>query len=319
MSPYQKILIEGRPGPLQFSDAMHRLFAVDLAVEQPDRAQFSSQITAYCGRKLRFAALRFSPHLTRSQQFRRPTRWLVTLQREGTAHVSQDGRSSTVSAGDLFLVDPSRPFSIRTDHIFTHSIYLEPDALRRVLPEADTMTATAVPCREGAAGLFANFVDQLFACAASLDEHQADQLAHALPHTLSAALATTARQIDGAPSRIRAIHRQRVMDFLRDNLRNSALDAGTIAESVGLSTRYVYELFEDSGEPLMKRVWSHRLEHCRADLAAPALRARSIGEIAYYWGFNDVAHFSRAFKLRHGVSPREFRRQAHAAAALPAA
>ena len=80
----------------------------------------------------------------------------------------------------------------------------------------------------------------------------------------------------------------------------------------------MYELFEDSGEPLMKRVWSHRLEHCRADLASPALRARSIGEIAYYWGFNDVAHFSRAFKQRHGVSPRDFRRQAHAAPALPA-
>lgn len=319
MTLYQNISIEGAPGPVKFSEAMHKLFAVDLAIEQPDAATFKTQITAYCGRKLRFAALRFSPHYTRSQQFVRATRWLVTLQREGVAWVSQDGRSSVVSAGDLFLIDPSRPFSIQTEYIYTQSIYLEPDALRRLMPEADTLTATAVPCRDGAAGLFAGFVDHLFSCAASLDEQQADHLANALPHALSAALAATAREQVSAPSRIRAIHRQRAMDYLRDNLRNSALDARTIAESIGLSTRYVYEIFEGDGEPLMKRVWSLRLEYCRADLSSAALAARSVGEIAYYWGFNDVAHFSRSFKQRYGMSPRELRRQAASTPLLPAA
>lgn len=310
MTPYQSISFEGAPAPAIFSDAMHRLFAVDLAVEQPDVSSFTSHITAYSGRKLHIAALRFSPHITKSQHFFRPTRWLVTLQREGTAFVMQDGRSSEVKAGDLFLIDPSRPFSIRTDHIYTQSIYLEPDALRRSIPEADTLTATAVSCNDGAAHLFAAFVDQMFSCASTLDEHQADHLAGALPHVLSAALSHTVRKIGTAPSRLRALHRQRVMDYLRDNLRNSTLEAHSVAEAVGLSTRYLYELFAGDGESLMKSVWSQRLEHCRSDLASPALAARSIGEIAYYWGFNDVAHFSRSFKKRFGIAPREFRRDA---------
>jgi len=46
----------------------------------------------------------------------------------------------------------------------------------------------------------------------------------------------------------------------------------------------------------MKWIWGMRLDRCRNDLASPALAARSIGEIAFYWGFNDVAHFSRAFR-----------------------
>jgi AraC-like DNA-binding protein len=36
----------------------------------------------------------------------------------------------------------------------------------------------------------------------------------------------------------------------------------------------------------------------------------SICEIAFSRGFNDSAHFSRSFKDRFGVSPREFRTRA---------
>jgi len=310
MSPYQSLSFEGAPGPVVFADAMHKLFAVDLAVEQQDFAAFHSQITAYSGRLLRFAALRFSPHLTRSQQFLRPTRWLVTLQREGVAYVAQGGRSSEIRAGDLFMIDPARPFSIETEHIYTQSMYVEPDSLRRLIPEADALTATAVSCSGGAARVLANFVDELFASANTLDEFQADHLANALPFMLGAAFSSTARQLATAPSRLRALHRQRVSDYLRDNLRDSALDANSVAQAVGLSTRYLYELFAGDKESLMKRVWSQRLEQCRSDLSSPTLAARSIGEIAYSWGFNDVAHFSRSFKQRYGVAPREFRRVA---------
>lgn len=310
MSPYQSFSFEGTPGPEVFADAMHKLFAVDLAVEQQNFVTFHSQITAYSGRLLRFAALRFSPHTTRSQQFLRPTRWLVTLQREGVAYVSQGGRSSEIHAGDLFMIDPARPFSIETEHIYTQSMYVEPDSLRQLIPEADTLTATAVSCGSGTARVLANFIDEMFASASTLDEFQADHLSNALPYLLGAAFSTAARQLETVPSRLRALHRQRVLDYLRDNLRNSALEANSVAQAVGLSTRYVYELFAGDKESLMKRVWSQRLEQCRSDLSSPALRARSISEIAYSWGFNDVAHFSRSFKQRYGVAPREYRRAA---------
>ena len=45
----------------------------------------------------------------------------------------------------------------------------------------------------------------------------------------------------------------------------------------------------------------------RDSLCDPALAARSISEIAVAWGFNDAAHFSRAFRARFGRSPRELR------------
>ena len=35
-----------------------------------------------------------------------------------------------------------------------------------------------------------------------------------------------------------------------------------------------------------------------------------MSDIAFSWGFNDAAHFSRSFKEQYGMSPREFRQQA---------
>lgn len=288
---------------------MQKLFAVDLAIGQGPAVPFTSDITGYCGRKLRFAALRFSPHHTHSLLLHRPSRWLVTLQREGAARVTQDGRQCDVRSGEMFMIDPSRPFSIDTDSIFTHSIYLEPDALRRLMPEAESLTAITFSCTDGPGALFSAFVHQLCTIADTLDERSADHLADAVPSMLSAALTGTDRSSVG-PSRLQALHRQRILNYISQHLCNSALDATQIAAAVNLSTRYIYELFSgEGGEPLMKRVWSERLDRCRRELAAPSMRARSISEVAYYWGFNDLAHFSRAFKQRFGLPPREFRRR----------
>lgn len=292
--------------PDLFQQQMARLFSVGLAISSPDRP-FHTQVTGYSGRHLRFAALRFTPHTTSSRHVGgHGSRLLLSLQKEGVALVQQDGRESRIEPGDMFIIDPARPFSIETGEIVTHSVYLEPEVLRTVVPELDSLTARAIHGSEGAAAVFRGMLDEVFMQADKLHEATADRIADALPYVLSAAL-TGLGVLEPAPTRVRAMHKQRILRFLRENLRNHELDAGVVAASVNLSTRYVYELFEEEGQPLMKWIWCTRLERCHADLATPALASRSIGEIAYSWGFNNVAHFSRAFRQRYGLSPREFR------------
>ncbi len=50
-----------------------------------------------------------------------------------------------------------------------------------------------------------------------------------------------------------------------------------------------------------------RLEKCRAALVDPAQTSRRVSDIAYAWGYTDLAHFSHRFKERFGVSPRDYR------------
>ena len=63
------------------------------------------------------------------------------------------------------------------------------------------------------------------------------------------------------------------------------------------------------GEPcsIAEWIWAQRLDAARRDLCDPAQRGRSVSAIAFSWGFNDAAHFSRAFRARFGCAARDLR------------
>jgi AraC-like DNA-binding protein len=85
------------------------------------------------------------------------------------------------------------------------------------------------------------------------------------------------------------------------------LDTAAIESGTGLSARYINELFEHEDTSLMRYVWNSRLTHCHKELSSPDCFPNRISEVALQWGFNDFSHFSRAFKKKYGVSPRDVR------------
>jgi AraC-like DNA-binding protein len=75
---------------------------------------------------------------------------------------------------------------------------------------------------------------------------------------------------------------------------------------VRISVRYLYVLFREHGTTVSGWVRRRRLLRCRAELDGADTEA-SITEIAYRWGLNDSAHFSRLFKASFGMSPTQYR------------
>ena len=303
----------GADSASQFEHEMASLFSVDLSLRSEDASPLVTDVVAYRGRQLQFAALEFSPHSTSAGEGVRSAqpRWLVTLQKEGEATVSQSGRCSRVRPGDMFLLNLGEPFHIETGHIRTCSVYLDAGTVRRAVPDAAGMTARPIATDAGPGAIFRAMSDEMFALAPGMTEATADRIAEALPYTLGVALTARSGEVDAAPSRLQVFHRERVRAYVMEHLHEAELDADTIARGVNLSSRYIYQLFGDERLSLMKWVWSERLERCRQDLAARMLLNRPIGSIAYEWGFSDVAHFSRAFKDRFGVTPSGYRK-AHA-------
>ena len=74
------------------------------------------------------------------------------------------------------------------------------------------------------------------------------------------------------------------------------------AEDAGL-----HQLFEPSGTSFARYVMRQRLAECRAALAGPAGRRRSVADIALGWGFNSLPTFYRAFRREFGATPNEVR------------
>jgi len=283
------------------------LLEADISI-QSDHQPLEAQMTGFTGRSLRFAELKFSAHKTasRGSTLTPYTRVIVSFHQSGDAVVSQGGREASVPSGSFFIVDPSSPFEITTGSMTTRSIYLLRSTLVQLLPDLPGLTATPIACHTGPASILRCAVDAVFDCAACLDAESAERIAEALPHLVAAAL----RSVDGAaalPSRLRQMHKERIRRYVKEHLGDPELGPAAIAQAVRLSPRHVHDLFAGEPVPLMKWVWAERLEQCRREFADRRLAQRSVSEVAYAWGFSDMSHFSRAFKAKFGVSPREFR------------
>ena len=104
--------------------------------------------------------------------------------------------------------------------------------------------------------------------------------------------------------------RRQIHRYIDTHLSESSLGPVEIASFVGISVRHLHRLFLVTGGTLGEYIRRRRLKGCRADLANPRMRERTITEIAFFWGFSDSAHFSHSFRKEFGISPRVFRARA---------
>ncbi|MGJ4928995.1 acetamidase/formamidase family protein [Bradyrhizobium sp. HKCCYLS2038] len=101
----------------------------------------------------------------------------------------------------------------------------------------------------------------------------------------------------------------RICQTIERQLDDAELTPARVAQSEGISERYLQKLFESAGDNFTHYLKERRLQRAWTDLSNPTEAHHSISEIAYRYGFGDSAHFSRSFRARFGLSPREFRQQ----------
>jgi AraC-like DNA-binding protein len=90
-------------------------------------------------------------------------------------------------------------------------------------------------------------------------------------------------------------------------LADPDLSPASIAAAHHISVRSLHRLFQDHEETVAAWIRERRLERCRRDLADPRLSDHPAHAIGRKWGFADPAHFSRAFRATHGLSPSAYR------------
>ena len=59
------------------------------------------------------------------------------------------------------------------------------------------------------------------------------------------------------------------------------------------------------------------MTRCDREVTDPAMRGRRVRQIAFAADFNDLSHFSRAYRACYGCTPRDARRGAHRSALPP--
>jgi AraC-like DNA-binding protein len=234
---------------------------------------------------------------------------LVSIQTRGAGRIRQDGREALLRPGDFALYDSTRPYELLFEEDFQQLVLMLPGALlRSQMSATEGLTATTVSGSRGAGHLLVQMIDALWRGLDTLQPESADAIADSVRHILVAGLRTLPAAQQCRVSDLAAIHRDQIRAFVRQHLRDPRLSVGAVAAGLKLSPSTLHRAFQ--GEPcsLAQWIWSERLDAVKRDLGDPRLAARSISDIAFAWGFNDAAHFSRAFRERFGVAPRELRR-----------
>ena len=173
--------------------------------------------------------------------------------------------------------------------------------------------------RSGASRVFGAF---LASVADSMEKLSADQLGPiemALTEFLASGMTARARsdKLRGTTETQISIL-NRICRTIESRLGDSELSLAAVAHAERISPRYVQKLFENAGDNFARYVRLRRLERSRADLVNPLYTHLSITDICFRWGFNDAAHFSRAFREQYGISPRVHRKGSGAAIAKSA-
>jgi AraC-like DNA-binding protein len=71
--------------------------------------------------------------------------------------------------------------------------------------------------------------------------------------------------------------------------------------------RQLHRAFEPTGTSFARRVLERRLAACRAELASPAAAGRTVADVAFGCGFDNLVTFYRAFRRAYGCTPGEVR------------
>lgn len=227
----------------------------------------------------------------------------MMLQAQGNSVATQHGHHCELAASDICFIDERHPFrlsGVDYSQLLLLRMPLAPVISR--FPEMEQLTGTRFPGRDPGASLLAHTLLHLLRVAGDLKEAQQQAAMSAVIHLLGTTsdLAVT---LESMHWRVK-----RALDFIELNLATPGLTAEQVAQAQHISRRRLDQLMRDAaGLSVTGQIWKRRLHSAADDLQSPRWAGSSISQIAFANGFEDPAHFARAFKRHFEMTPGRWR------------
>lgn len=277
--------------------------------EGADPARFSAHVVAWTLGEVVLARSRLPAIcLARTPEMARADGedWVsLAFQLSGTAAFTLDDGDfvRTVGPGEIIAFDTTRDFKAETSAQEVITCQISRRAIRQVTREITPHHGRVI---DGAWGrLLADCILSLVRQLPEMAATDAMGLSRTLVQLVAACL--KAKSDTQAPrfSRRAADIRHRAETYLEENLTSPDLNPSSICKALGISKASLYRAFAGSNG-IASHIRKRRLETIHVLLNDPR-ETRGIGAVAYRYGFVSEAHFSRVFRQKFGLSPRDVR------------
>lgn len=235
----------------------------------------------------------------------------LNIHMKGNGRVLHSHGTTNLSVGDCILVDPRQPYVLEFKSSFQQLCIQLPEwCLRENLDaplEAVMGQRFSTATRTGKVLLAALELALLEADGGNAAESSAELFMQVMSHSLNDTLKNSpaTSQENAARSGIAT----RLRQYIGQNFRDESVTPTDAAAALGCSLRNVHKTCQGMGTTYGKLLLEARLSAAALALANTKFPQSRIIEIAFDAGFKDISHFCKAFRLRYGVSPTEFRKQ----------
>lgn len=232
--------------------------------------------------------------------------FLVTIPIISDALSAQRGREARFRPREMFIERVHEPFLYtQPDRNLIVTLCVDGSEMRDHLSNADAYCGSGFDMSRGLGRMLADLMLNTASQADDLGDAERTVIGRHVLELLTLLLRNDERAIKSGLSSVRSAHLQRVDKVISARLHDVDLDPSSIAESCGISLRYLHQIFGETEYTVTRYILRRKL------LAAQMLlRERAdlkLAEVAYRCGFNDHATLSRQFKREFGMSPSDYR------------
>lgn len=226
---------------------------------------------------------------------------------EGSATISQQNRSAELSSGQWTIYDNTRPYDLRIHSDYKQLLLLIPRAqLLKRLPAIDLFLARSFDSNHGMSKLLIDYTLNALHETDGISAGAQDHASQILLDMLLLGLTDAAGNNSPLPSPGRF---KQMKQFILSHLCDTNLSVEMLANHFNLSKRAVQKTFSKNATTVNQEIWYARIEQCKKELSNPLMSTVPIQDIALSWGFRTNAHFSRMFKEKTSLTPRQYRTQ----------
>jgi AraC-like DNA-binding protein len=229
----------------------------------------------------------------------------VMLQVAGSTLAAQGPRSCRLCPREICVIDGRAPFDLEVTGRFSQFMVVQMprDSAVTRHPYLAHHTAQTFDMNEPGVGLLEQMLRSLVDTGPLLEDDQQ-----------CAALAGVA-QLLGVPKMPATASQEEVnwraraaLAFIDSQLSDPQLTATRVAQHQRISRRRLDDIMmQATGASITAQIWLRRITQAADDLVDPRYASRTVTQIAFALGFEDAAHFARAFKRRYHCTPREWR------------